>query len=216
MNKEADFKELVGKTIKRLEGLEKGSDAVIFYCTDGSMYSMYHEQNCCESVEIEDVYGDPEDLIGSEIIIAEENSNADGPQLDEYDESYTWTFYKLATKKGYVDIRWYGTSNGYYSEEVSFEKSEGTKMHGTVDLNFDYLGLTWKVEVVPDCEGCVEKVVSVKLWDGNSYFMVKTDKQAFLDDMRDVLQDELDDYYDNLKFVNAEMRMDAAKDEEIL
>lgn len=86
-------------------------------------------------------------------------------------------------------------------------------MYGTVDLNFDYLGLTWKVEVVPDCEGYVEDVVSVKLWDGTSYFTVKTDKQVFLDDMRDVLQDELDDYYDNLKIVQAEMRMDAAKEE---
>ncbi len=127
MNKEADFKELVGKTIERLEGLEKGSDAVIFYCTDGSIYAMYHKQDCCENVEIEDVCGDPEDLIGSEIIIAEENSNSDGKPKDEYDDSFTWTFYKLATKKGYVDIRWYGTSNGYYSEDVSFEKGEETK-----------------------------------------------------------------------------------------
>lgn len=86
-------------------------------------------------------------------------------------------------------------------------------MHGTVDLNFEYIGLTLKVEVVPDCEGYVEDVVSVKLWDGTSYFTVKVNKQTFLDDMRDVLQDELDDYYDNLKIVNAEMRMDAAKEE---
>ena len=124
---ETKFEELLGKTIKEIAGLEKGNDDVVFVLEDGIKYRMYHSQDCCESVSIEDIVGNVEDLIGSPILQAEEatsNENPTGikPEYPEYQDNFTWTFYKLATVKGYVTIRWYGESNGYYSESVNFEK----------------------------------------------------------------------------------------------
>lgn len=126
----AAFNELVGKTL--VEARREGDDAIVFVTTDGETYRMFHEQDCCESVFIESITGDLADLVGSPILRAEEATNSDDPpRIDPsfpecLDDSYTWTFYKLATAKGYVDIRWYGSSNGYYSESVTF-KRDGEK-----------------------------------------------------------------------------------------
>ena len=116
---EVNFSELKGKVFSDIKGLSEDSEIVGFYIGDKLAFVLTHLQECCESVFIEDVCGDINDIIGSEILMAEEASNNGRGSLSEYDESYTWTFYKLATIKGYVNIRWYGTSNGYYSESVS-------------------------------------------------------------------------------------------------
>ncbi len=120
---EIEFKDLVGKTMAKVEvSVEK--DEILFETTTGEKWKLYHDQNCCESVTVEDVIGDLNDLVGAPIIMAEEATSGKNPDgiKKEYQDSYTWTFYKLATKKGYVTIRWYGESNGYYSESVSFDK----------------------------------------------------------------------------------------------
>ena len=112
---------LLGKVLK---SVVNHGDEVVFETVDGERYRMYHEQDCCESVTLEDVVGDLEDLVGSEILIAEE-VDGETPVDHKFDyepDSYTWTFYKFATRKGYVDLRWFGQSNGYYSESVSFIK----------------------------------------------------------------------------------------------
>lgn len=128
-DKVAPFAELKGKTITKIEGLEEGSESVNFYTSDGKHYRMFHSQECCESVEIDDVCGDIKDLIGSPIRLAEERTSETNPDGVEkkYQDSFTWTFYTLATQKGYVDIRWYGESNGYYSEGVDFVDITGAE-----------------------------------------------------------------------------------------
>ena len=119
-----DFSELIGKTLTAIGGAEVGNDCIIFETTDGDIYKLYHYQDCCESVDIEDINGDPNDLIGLPILLAEEATSEENPDgyIPEYQDSFTWTFYKIATNKGYVVIRWYGESNGYYSESVDFVK----------------------------------------------------------------------------------------------
>lgn len=113
-----EFSMLAGKTLSAvIEGPAR--DTLTFRTTNGEVYQLFHEQDCCENVYLEDVCGDLNDLVGSPILMAEEVIE-DGEPLNEYDESYSWTFYKLATVKGYVTLRWYGTSNGYYSESVQF------------------------------------------------------------------------------------------------
>jgi hypothetical protein len=121
------FEELKGKTLTNITGMRKESERIIFETSEGEKYEMYHSQSCCERVDVYDVIGDVEDLIGSPILMAEEAESAKDPidviiQNPYHKESFTWTFYKLATIKGYVTIRWYGTSNGYYSESVGFHK----------------------------------------------------------------------------------------------
>lgn len=114
------FENLKGEKLLAIYRLEKGSDEALFVTESGKRYRMYHDQDCCENVEIEDVCGDIKDLIGSEILLAEEVTSNDNPK-DKNDDSFTWTFYKLSTIKGSLTIRWYGVSNGYYSETVSFK-----------------------------------------------------------------------------------------------
>lgn len=116
----ADYKEvseLLGKTLVSIKNID--NVMLVMETTDGKKYKLFHKQDCCESVIIDDICGDLEDLVGSPILLAEE-VNSDDPYMEHKPDSYTWTFYKFATIKGYVNIRWYGVSNGCYSEGVYF------------------------------------------------------------------------------------------------
>jgi len=112
MSRDVKFSSLVGEYIRRME---VGDYEVLLHTSSG-FYRLYHEQDCCEYVYVEDVCGDVNDIQGV-IVEAEESSNDD----ENAEESGTWTFYKLGTKNGSVTIRFYGASNGYYSESVGCE-----------------------------------------------------------------------------------------------
>ncbi len=90
------------------------------FANDKERFTFLHYQDCCESVSIEDIVGDLSDLEGEPLLMAEEVSG-EAPVLDDYYECVEWTFYKFATRKGYVDVRWMGESNGYYSTSVDME-----------------------------------------------------------------------------------------------
>lgn len=115
-----NISELVGKTLISAQ-VNSDNDRIEFKDIEGGEYVMYHSQDCCENVSIESIDGDLNDLIGTPITQAEERTSNEN-QRNHYDDSFTWTFYSFATVKGYVTIRWYGTSNGYYSESVDFQK----------------------------------------------------------------------------------------------
>ena len=145
-----EIHQLMGKTIIEINVMGYGKrdlDEIEFTLDTGVIIAMLHHNDCCEQGAREEGEGDFRDLLNSPIVVAEETTNSNGEWDDnayskelqlghllkgtiesisdadlEVDESTTWTFYKLDTVKGGVTLRWFGTSNGYYSESISVEE----------------------------------------------------------------------------------------------
>ena len=118
-DKSVKMEALVGKVIKSIGGVERGSIEVIINTECGNIYRFYHYQDCCENVEIEDFIFDC-DYAGATILSAEESTSVASEDESVY-ESGTWTFYRIDTSVGLIWLRWLGESNGYYSESVELE-----------------------------------------------------------------------------------------------
>lgn len=132
---ETNVEVMLGMTMQAVAH-EPDDTQVVFTAVDGRVFKLYHEQDSCERVWLEDINGDLQDLVGVPLLQAEKLSGQPGFEKDSHLEVYhevynevyddndssTWTFYRFATIKGTVTLRWCGTSNGYYSEEVDFKE----------------------------------------------------------------------------------------------
>lgn len=140
-----EMKDLEGLVFTNIEQSTVIDDELRFVTDTGDVYKMYHAKDCCENVILEEIIGDLEDLIDTPILKATESSDSDRSTAEmnvldgeeyvmmklstfnddaqnQHAESQTWTFYSFRTIKGSVTLRWYGTSNGYYSESVDIYK----------------------------------------------------------------------------------------------
>lgn len=115
---EYDISVLVGKTVVDLKNYD--DEEVVFFTDDG-VYLLYHKQDCCERVFLLDVVGDADMFIGDEITRAEVRSTENDLPAGGCGQE-TWTFYEFACPCQTMTMRWYGSSNGYYSERVYFKR----------------------------------------------------------------------------------------------
>lgn len=76
-DKHVDISQLIGKIFT---SIDKGAveEELIFTVSETEKYIMYHAQDCCEHVSIEDINGDLQDLVGSPILRAEEKTDREG------------------------------------------------------------------------------------------------------------------------------------------
>jgi hypothetical protein len=114
----ARIEDLKGKKFNFIKVFKNAdiTDRIVFI-GDNEVYVQLHIQDCCENVYIEDICGDVADITNVEIVSADKRTNVqENPDRIKRER---WTFYKIDSIKGGVTIRWYGYSNGWYSEEAS-------------------------------------------------------------------------------------------------
>lgn len=105
-----NIKEVVGKTFDRIEVNDFSDKLELFH--DHEKVSFFHSSICCESVYIENIIGDLNDLINSPILELEVSEK-------KGESGAIWTFHKFITQKGTVVIEWYGGKN-YYPTTISY------------------------------------------------------------------------------------------------
>lgn len=113
---------LILEEVTEVTGLHAGSEEVMIHFANGYCIRLYHMQDCCESVSLND-FEVFEELKGP-LLTFDETSNSSN---DGEGESETWTFYNIRIGAGVLNLRWLGESNGYYSEAIDVEVIEPQK-----------------------------------------------------------------------------------------
>jgi hypothetical protein len=107
------MKELIGKTIASMH-VSEGEGFLVFKHPDGTETVYYAEGDCCSQSWFADIVG-VTSLIGATVRTAQgvpmPEEITDGRGRQEYDTAYGT---KLTTDKGYADIVFRNSSNGYY------------------------------------------------------------------------------------------------------
>ena len=126
-----DIELLKNRTIKAI--VTDHEEFIIFVLGDNEVVMMNHGQNCCETVHIEDINGDLNHLLDTPLLRAEVKSTGNTETSCGYEQ---YTFYTLATISGYVDLRWYGESNGCYSIEVDVDNISVDRLQKILQQEF--------------------------------------------------------------------------------
>lgn len=117
------MKELIGK---KITGLRINEDqSVLAFDTDQGVIVYEARGDCCSETWFADITGVGQ-LIGGTVQTADRVSMdgynvEDGRARQEYDEAYG---YKLTTDKGYVDLVFRNSSNGYYGGWIQLREGE--------------------------------------------------------------------------------------------
>jgi hypothetical protein len=98
---------LMGHTFNYCHKIDDG----IVFGNNAITVTFRHVQECCEDVWLEDINGKLNDLVGFPIVRAEEKHGMTG--------NIKWYFYTIATKNGYVDLRFSSEDNSMYSTNAT-------------------------------------------------------------------------------------------------
>lgn len=112
---------MIGETLSYIDVCE---NEIRLETVSGKVFTLYHEQDCCEGVDLVNVEGNFQHLLGKVVTeVIEEIDPDDDPIFGAQEppcESRTNTRVTFKTDEDTVITRWVGESNGYYSEGVDF------------------------------------------------------------------------------------------------